>query len=207
MINSLSGDLSGFSFPFVYLSTNGVEWQIEVSGSSFQKLKAAMDSPVRVLTILYHKEDIMHLYGFAEESERIAFRQLITVSGIGPKQALKILSGVRITDLQQMLEAEDVDGLTRLPGLGKKTAQKIILQLRGHLAPTSDGTQIAVGPHTDLVEALIQMGFDRGQSQKTVDRLASLDDQSIPTAGPEREQELFRRAIVALSSKSPGESG
>ena len=187
MFHSLSGTISGHAFPLVYLSTGSVEWELEVSAATYQEcLRDGRER--RLFTYLHHREDIMRLYGFATEEERHAFLQLITVSGIGPRQALKILSGITVQALYTLLEEEDVAGLTRLPGLGAKTAQKILLQLKGKIV-TGDAT--ADTPEDDdITLALIEMGYDRKAVKKTLTALRPETSE---------EQELFHRAIVELS--------
>lgn len=211
MFNSLTGRLSGHDFPRILLETGGVEWQIEVSAATFQAVLAADRSePIRILLFLQVREDLMKLFGFWTEAERRAFRELVTVPGIGPRQALRILSGTTVAQLTQLLEAEDVQALTRIPGLGTKTAQKMILQLKGHLvledssSSKTDGTA-GSGPIEELLTALVEMGFDRTSARTTLERLreeiAGTDDgsDSIVEINEQQERELFRRAIQELS--------
>ncbi len=191
MFNSLTGEISGHAFPAVYLRTGGVEWEVEVSAQSFQALVRST-SAVRVFTWLHHREDVMRLYGFAGPDEREAFTKLLTVSGIGPRQALKILSATTVPALFDDLESENLDGLTRLPGLGKKTAQKMILQLKGTLVSPAEASR-ETAPTDDIARALVEMGYARVDVERCLDALrASIDD----------EQELFRQAIVALTTGS-----
>ncbi|MFW5737903.1 MAG: Holliday junction branch migration protein RuvA, partial [Spirochaetota bacterium] len=132
MFNSLSGTITGRGPNALFLTTAGVEWELEVSGFTLRTLASNdADDRVRVYTYLYHREDQMRLFGFASPDERRVFLELTRVSGIGPRAAVKMLSATSPSELIRMLEAEDVDGLVRLPGLGRKTAQKMILALRG----------------------------------------------------------------------------
>ncbi|MFW6292397.1 MAG: Holliday junction branch migration protein RuvA, partial [Spirochaetota bacterium] len=134
MFNSLRGTISGRGPNSLYVTTAGVEWELDVSGFTLRSLAThGSADEVRVFTYLYHREDQMRLYGFASPDERRVFLELTRVSGIGPRAALKMLSGTSPNEIIRMLEAEDVDGLVRLPGLGRKTAQKVILTLRGKL--------------------------------------------------------------------------
>ena len=140
----------------------------------------------------------MVLFGFSEEGERDIFLELIKVSGIGPRQALKILSGISAEEIVRLIETEDAAALSRLPGIGKKTAGKIILALRGNLTPPEE--EETSSGFAELVNALVDMGFDRKGAQKTVAHIAGSDEiTSIPQK--EREHEIFRRAIVALSTE------
>ncbi len=204
MFNSITGELTGHQFPYLYISTHGVEWQVEVSAHSFRDMLARdAGDEVQVLVHLYVREDILKLYGFSSSAERAAYLQLITVSGIGPKQALKILSGISADQLVALLEAEDVGALTRLPGIGTKSAQKMILQLKGHLVTettaSSGAASGATGTGSDLLQGLVEMGFDRSRAEKALRTLtAVLVDEGITDPG-EQERQLFARAIRELS--------
>ncbi|MDA3950180.1 MAG: Holliday junction branch migration protein RuvA [Spirochaeta sp.] len=205
MFNSLTGRLSGHEFPILHLSTGGIEWALEVSAATFQSaIAAAHDADYRIYTYLHSREDLVRLYGFWSQAERHAFIELISVSGIGPRQALKILSGTSVESLGQSLEQGDVDALTRIPGLGKKTAQRLILQLKGHLVTgdSGGGTGAATEGNAlrrELLDALTEMGFDRATAGSVLETVAV--EIGADPAAPDRahEQELFRRAIVALS--------
>lgn len=204
MFNSITGELTGHQFPYLYISTHGVEWQVEVSAHTFRDMLARdAGDEVQVLVHLYVREDILKLYGFSSSAERAAYLQLITVSGIGPKQALKILSGISADQLVALLEAEDVGALTRLPGIGTKSAQKMILQLKGHLVTettaSSGAASGATGTGSDLLQGLVEMGFDRSRAEKALRTLtAVLVDEGITDPG-EQERQLFARAIRELS--------
>jgi len=204
VFNSLTGRISGHRFPLVFLIINGVEWELEVSAATFQSVLAAPhDQEHRLFTHLHVREDILRLYGFWSDMERTAFLELLSVSGIGPRQALKILSGTTVEELGRFLESDDVDGLTRIPGLGKKTAQRLILQLKGHLVVESDGggaTDSGGGNlRTELLEALTEMGFDRRRAETVLTSVAEELGTDPHAPDTVHEQELFRRAIVALS--------
>ncbi|MEX2442239.1 MAG: Holliday junction branch migration protein RuvA [Alkalispirochaeta sp.] len=202
MFNSLAGRITGHDFPLLYLATGGIEWELEVSAATFQAALGA-DKTVRqrFLVHLHTREDILKIYGFRTTAERTAFRELLKVAGIGPKQALRILSGTTVAALTELLEQEDVDALTRIPGLGRKTAQKMILQLKGHLALEteggSSGRTTPGAPGDDLVAALVDMGFDRSAARDALKRLST--ELSGEEGHTPDEQELFRRAIVTLS--------
>ena len=200
MFNSLTGTITGRSPNALFLMTGGVEWELEVSGFTLRTLPSHETDPVRVFTYLYHREDQMRLYGFATSDERRVFLELTRVSGIGPRAAVRMLSGTSPAELIRMLETEDVDGLVRLPGLGRKTAQKVILALRGKLVMEPAGTASA---HGELVDALVEMGFDRSGAISAVGSLAAeLSAGELADGDPaEREKEIFRLAIVRLSGE------
>ncbi|MFP4113236.1 MAG: Holliday junction branch migration protein RuvA [Spirochaetota bacterium] len=199
MFNSLSGTITGRGPNALFLTTAGVEWELEVSGFTLRTLASNdADDRVRVYTYLYHREDQMRLFGFASPDERRVFLELTRVSGIGPRAAVKMLSATSPSELIRMLEAEDVDGLVRLPGLGRKTAQKMILALRGKLvAESAEGTS----GHVELVEALVEMGFDRSRTISVVNALASELADSAGADPTAAEKEIFRQAIVRLSGE------
>jgi Holliday junction DNA helicase RuvA len=193
MVNSLTGRITTTGPNYIRIQTAGIEWHLDASGRSVQRLSGA-EGEVRVPVYLYHREDVMRMYGFADEQERRVFTELLTVSGIGPRQALKILTGVTARGLLELLEREDVKGLSALPGLGKKTAEKMIFTLKGKLVGTSDG---GAEPLSDLVTALSDMGFDERQAAEAVRGVLSEND--LPSDPATRESEVLRRAIVKLS--------
>ena len=135
----------------------------------------------------------MTMFGFGTIEERSVFLDLLKVSGIGPRQALRILSGMSVDDFVKNMDAEDVDSLSRIPGLGKKTAQKILLTLRGKLSLSKTSVETE---HDEITEALVEMGFDRAQAHSAVNEV-----RSDPGGDGELEEgELLRRAIVRLSA-------
>ncbi len=196
MINSLRGTLTYKGLTEIYLENSDIEWQITVSERTARELPT-VGNKVRLYTFLYHREDQMMLFGFASVEERYLFHDLLRVSGIGPRQAVRILSGMSVDELVKCLDGDDVDSLSRIPGLGRKTAQKIILTLRGRLT-AQKGEEEAAGAYGEIITALVDMGFDRQSAVKTVSSLA-LELSGEQDTG-EREKEIFRRAIVALSS-------
>jgi Holliday junction DNA helicase RuvA len=179
-----------------YLETGGsLEWEIETSYTTISSLPAE-GSVVRIFTYLYHREDSMRLFGFTGEEERFLFLNLLKVNGIGPKQALRILSSTTSEFFSRILEEGDAPALSRIPGLGVKTAQKIILALKGKLTFHEENAQAAEGG--DLVLALEDMGFDRRKAAAVIKVLA---DELLAGgfSGAELEKECFRQAIIRLS--------
>ncbi len=195
MFNSIQGEITEKQGETVRIQTGGVEWDIAVPASDTLLLPAAGEQG-RVFVWLYHREDQMRLYGFIDEQRRSTFLELNKVEGIGPRQALKIMSGIRQVDLERALDTEDVGRLEAVPGLGKKTAQKMILALKGKLAREPATVQ---GPaaHADLVAALADMGYDRKAAADAISKAAS--ELGAEAGGPEHEKALFKRAIVLLS--------
>jgi Holliday junction DNA helicase RuvA len=138
----------------------------------------------------------MKLYGFADEGRRATFLELLKVEGIGPKGAVKILGSINQNDLERALETEDLSRLEAVPGLGKKTAQKMILALRGKLTGLRQESA-AQGPYAELAEALAGMGYDRRAAGEALTRAEG--DIAAGLSGEEKERELFRLAIRYLS--------
>jgi holliday junction DNA helicase RuvA len=196
MFNSLTGTLSGKSGGRVTLAAGPIEWEFEVSFSSLQGLPPVGET-ARIFTYLHHRDDALKLFGFVREEERAVFLELLKVDGIGPRQAMKILSGTDAERFVGILDAGDVDSLRRIPGIGLKTAQKIILTLKGKLSLKPEEEQPAEG--ADLVQALVDMGFERRRAGLAVRSL--LENYRQDGRDPKKlERELFKEAIVRLSS-------
>ncbi len=202
MFNSISGVITAKLPNTLYIENSGIEWDIMVPSRALDSF-GLLGETVRVYVWLYHREDQMRLFGFPDPVERDIFLELTKVEGIGPKQAIRILSSIRPEDLESALEGEDVARLSAAPGIGKKTAQKMILTLKGKLARDRGDAQAQnEGEHADIIGALADMGFDRKAAAARVTAIAA--ELSAAEGGKlgrtEREQEIFRRAIVELSS-------
>jgi Holliday junction DNA helicase RuvA len=148
----------------------------------------------------------MTLFGFSDEDERRLFLELIKVNGIGPKQAMKILSGVRVRDFISALDQSDVNFLSKIPGLGAKTSQKIILALRDTLVFTQDAAKpqnVATGnskKYQDVIDALVEMGYDKKKVLETIAKLLNDNEQYVSSHSQSAVEEwLFRSAVVGLS--------
>ncbi len=193
-MNSLTGTITETTGHGVRLQTGGVEWDLETTAQTIAACAGA-DGPTRLFVFLLHREDVMKLFGFISIAERALFLELMKVSGIGPKQALRILSAAGTERLPLILETGDVDGLASLPGIGKKTAQKILVTLQGKL--TLGDEPSAAG---EIVSALIEMGFDRKAAQTAAaDAERAVTASDLPADA--REAETLRRAIIALSAR------
>jgi Holliday junction DNA helicase RuvA len=196
MFNSIRGTVTEKLADSVYIFSGGIEWDIALPATDISRLPQAGEEG-RIFTWLYHREDQMKLYGFCSEERRSTFLELIKVEGIGPKAALKIMGGIGQEELERALETEDLARLEAVPGLGKKTAQKMILALKGKLAKARD---VPKTPYSDLVEALADMGYDK---RAAADALSKAEGELPPgTSGAEKEKLLFKQAIVYLSSSS-----
>ena len=172
MIAFLCGVLAGKTADTAYIDCNGVGFAVGMAANSLSDLPA-QGSSVRVFTYMQVREDDISLFGFTSEDERNAFEKLISVSGIGPKVALAALSSYRPGDLADALASEDVTKLSRIPGIGKKTAQRMILELKGKLAssalPPAEG--LFSPPEEDkealgkVIEDLLALGFAPAEAE------------------------------------------
>ncbi len=192
MFNSISGEITHKDEERLCLLTAGVEWEMSISRRAVSRFPD-VGQPARVYTHLVHREDAMKLYGFPDASERALFVDLQRVEGMGPRGALKVLSGIDREAFSEALERDDVEALSAVPGIGKKTAQKIILALKGKLTPALPVS--GASAELDIATALVGMGFDR----KTAKGAASAALRSLTGAalqGEELERELFKRAVA-----------
>jgi len=195
MFNSISGLLSAKGTESVYLLSGDIEWDISMPLNDMHSLN--LNSECRLLIWLYHREDQMKLFGFCSERRRNTFLELLKVEGIGPKGAIKIMGGISQEDLETALENGDLNRLEAVPGLGKKTAQKMLLSLKGKLIE-SGSAQVISTPYNDLVEALIGMGYDRKQAAEALAKAeAKLKDKELSAA--EKEKQIFQDSIIYLS--------
>jgi len=162
VIGRLAGLLAEKNPPQILIDCQGVGYEVWVPMSSFYQLPA-LGERLTLLTHFVVREDAQLLYGFATEAERAAFRELIRVSGIGPRMALAVLSGMSVTELAQAVAAQDGARLTKVPGIGKKTAERLLLELKGRLGPDL-GAVGAAAPASDsqgdIQQALLALGYN-----------------------------------------------
>lgn len=173
MIGRLSGKLLAKHPPQVLLDVQGVGYEIDVPMSTFYQLPPT-GTEVTLLTHLIVREDAHQLYGFATEAERAAFRQLLRISGVGARTALAVLSGMSVADLQQTVSAQDASRLTKIPGIGKKTAERLLLELRDKLELGGVATPAAAGVDGgDIVNALLALGYNDREAAWAVKQLSA----------------------------------
>lgn len=161
MIAKLNGILSEKTPPQVVIDCNGVGYEVEVPMSTFYNLPE-IGVKVQLLTYMVVREDAQLLYGFGSEQEKSTFKQLLKVNGIGAKSALSILSGVSIDDLIQAVSSQDVAMLVRVPGVGKKTAERLLLELKDKFSVngvSSVGVAQPKSTTSDILNALIALGY------------------------------------------------
>jgi Holliday junction DNA helicase RuvA len=197
MIGFLKGRLALKQPPSLMVDVNGVGYELEAPMSTFYGLPAAGE-PVALFTHLVVREDAHVLFGFGTESERRLFRGLLKVSGVGPKIALGILSGASVADFLRIVEAEDIAMLTRIPGIGRKTAERVIIEMRDSVqklaAPTlREGSPLGpatASPQGEAFAALVALGYKPPEVTRL---LKAADEPGLSTT------EIIRRALKAAA--------
>lgn len=176
MIGKLSGILTEKQPPNLLLDVGGVGYELEAPMSTIYDLPGIGDK-VSLFTHLVIREDAHLLFGFLTRRERESFRQLIKISGIGPRIALAILSGMNSDELARAIQAEDAAALARIPGIGKKTAERLILELRGKLGADVSGLPAGstspVSAQSDIVAALLALGYNEREAAAAIKGLAA----------------------------------
>ena len=160
MIGKLTGTLAAKNPPEVLVDCGGVGYEVLVPMSTFYNLPA-LGQTTSLLTHLIVREDAHLLYGFATSEERAGFKQLVKISGVGPRTALSILSGMSVSDIAQSVAKQDAARLTKIPGIGKKTAERLLLELKGKLgdALATGGVSVANDSQSDILQALVALGY------------------------------------------------
>ena len=190
MIGYLKGTLVAKRPPWLTLDVGGVGYEIEAPMSTFYQLP----EPGRPLTLVTHllvREDAHVLYGFSSESERSLFRSLIKVSGVGARIALGILSGISVSGFYQCVREKDLASLTRVPGIGRKTAERLLVEMADRLPEGFDGVVLGAAPvdaEGEAQSALLALGYKAGEISKM---LKNLDAARLST------EELIREALRA----------
>ena len=190
MIGRLSGILIQKQPPFLMIDVHGVGYEVQAPMSTFYQLPE-LDSPIVLLIHMVVREDAQLLYGFYSESERLLFKSLIKVNGVGPKLALTILSGISADEFVQVIKNNDESGLVRLPGIGKKTAQRLIVEMRDRLDDWKNDSPDSMGKTStesenliseqdmirEAVSAMIALGYKPAEAGKMISQL-DVQDQS-----------------------------
>lgn len=176
MIAHLNGVLASKTVEQAVIDVHGVGYVVTIPLSTYYTLPQAQE-PVTLLTTLHVREDAMRLYGFATEDERLLFELLTSVSSIGPRLALNMLSSIPAPELHQTIAQSDVTRLQTIPGIGRKTAERVVLELKEKVGqvtlaaavlgagPANDGADHLVG---DVVSALLNLGYKRPEAEKAV---------------------------------------
>ncbi|WP_338440017.1 Holliday junction branch migration protein RuvA [uncultured Aquabacterium sp.] len=180
MISRLVGELAGKAPPFVLVDVHGVGYEVQVPMSTFYNLPE-LGAKVTLLTQFIVREDAQLLFGFLTAGERESFRELVKISGVGPRIALALLSGLNTEELAQAVSAQDASRLVKVPGIGKKTAERLLLELKGKLAPAlaTPGWAATSDAQGDILQALIALGYSDKEAQAALKQLppdASVSD-------------------------------
>jgi Holliday junction DNA helicase RuvA len=165
MIGRLTGVIAEKTPPLVLIDVNGVGYEVDVPMSSFYNLPN-LGERVTLLTHFIVREDAQILFGFLTTEERATFRQLIRISGVGPRTALSILSGLSVAELSQAVSLQEAGRLVKIPGIGKKTAERLLLELKGKLGAELSATpaSVASDAQADVLQALIALGYSEKEA-------------------------------------------
>jgi Holliday junction DNA helicase RuvA len=191
MFNSLTGILTFKSKERAFLMLSGIEWDISITATTSTLLPQEGET-CTLYTYLNHREDKMQLFGFSTKEERALFFDLIKVESIGTASAIKILSGIASVNLVKAIDSEDATLLGSIPGIGKKTAEKIIFKLKGKISSPQEEPL-----HEDIAKGLSGMGFDLKESREAV-RSAAKTISSSAFSRDDFEKELFKAALKLL---------
>ncbi|WBY03636.1 Holliday junction branch migration protein RuvA [Ramlibacter tataouinensis] len=173
MIGRLQGTLADKNPPQVLVDCHGVGYEVDVPMSTFYNLPG-LGEPVTLLIHFVVREDAQVLFGFATASEREAFRQLIRISGVGPRTALSVLSGMSVADIAQAVTAQDASRLVKVPGIGKKTAERLLLELKGKIGADiglAGGGAATSDAQADILQALVALGYSDKEAQASLKAL------------------------------------
>ena len=197
MIAQLRGQILRKGPQEVVVDVAGVGYRVAIPVSTFYRL-GEPGSDVELRTYTHVREDTLALYGFLTGAEQELFERLISVGGVGPRLAVNILSGIEVPDLVAALRTSDVARLTRVPGVGKKTAERLIVELKDKMPPAvPEETPMAPAadrPKEDLLSALVNLGYSRGEVERGVDRALRED-------GSGRFEDLLRRALQIVAGR------
>jgi Holliday junction DNA helicase RuvA len=200
LIGRLRGTLAEKQPPHLILDVNGIGYEVEVPMTTLYRLPT-VGEPVTLHTHLVVREDAQLLYGFAEKRERELFRELIRLNGVGPKLALALMSGLEVDELVRCVQAQDTSALVRIPGVGKKTAERLLVELKDRFKAweampatatfvVEPGSKTAVtSAENDAVSALISLGFKPQEASRAVSAIQE-DDLS--------SEEMIRRALRGM---------
>ncbi|HEX4647586.1 MAG TPA: Holliday junction branch migration protein RuvA [Steroidobacteraceae bacterium] len=190
MIGSLRGRIAAKAPPQLTVEVGGLGYELEAPMSTFFHLPAVGEE-VRLLTHLVVREDAHVLYAFATEDERRLFRSLIKVSGVGPKIALALLSGISVSAFIECVRSEDIAALTRVPGVGRKTAERLIVEMRDrlsapHAAVEAPAAGAVASPEDEAYGALVALGYRPSEATRLLKAVGP---------GTHSTEELIRRAL------------
>jgi len=195
MIGSLHGKLTSKQAPQIIIECQGVGYEVETPMSTFLDLPSIGDE-LFLFTHLLVREDAQTLYGFGTEDERSLFRTLLRISGVGAKMGLAILSAMSVGDFQRCVEYEDAATLVKIPGVGKKTAERLIIEMRdkidkSHVTTGTKRVAVETSPRSEAVDALIALGYKAGEVNKLIGAM-DVDGQTA--------EDIIRQALRQAAS-------
>lgn len=212
MINSIEGKLTYLTLEEAYITTGlGLEFEVMISGQTASAIMGSLgkDENIKLYTILIHKEDEMRLIGFKEKIERKLFKELNSISGLGKKTALKVLSRFSARELIEALDTGDIKKLSSTPGVGTKTAQKIFITLREKLIEVEEASPKTtkraldplLAPYSDIINAAIEMGYPKDKVNEAVSSIIKANKDKLDSMNEdEKEQFLFKEIIAGLAN-------
>lgn len=159
MIGYLRGQVAAIETDCALIDVGGVGYEILASGNTLSDLQSLLGQEIRIWTYTHVREDALQLFGFHRKEEKTLFLSLLKVNGVGPKMALSILSGARLEQIVEMIENGNAKGLSALPKVGKKTAEQMILTLKGKLVLVEDVQRRLSGTHQEITSALLNLGY------------------------------------------------
>ena len=198
MIAFVRGELAAKGEDYAVIDVGGIGYEIQVTTSDASAMPGEGD-PVTLFTYMYVREDVIGLYGFLSRDDLTVFKLLLTVSGIGPRGALGLLSALNASQLRMAILAEDVKSITRAPGIGAKTAKRLIVELKDKMdladfIPAQDtavsASSAASETGREVVMALVALGYSRSDAMRAV--------QSVPASDAMDEEELLKRALKEI---------
>ena len=196
MIGYIEGKLSVKTPALIVIDVGGVGYEMHVSLTTYNQI-GKIETKQKIFTYLYVREDKLEFYGFATEDEKDFFKTLISISGIGPSVAVRILSAIKVDRFKAAIMDENIGILTTIPGIGKKTAQRIIVELKDKIGILTDKEKsylIDKDPDeraviNDSISALVSLGYSRAVAQKSVDRVLSETKEKL------KIEELIRKSL------------
>lgn len=194
MISRIKGTIEDLKPTDVVIYAQGVGYGLSIPLSTYEKIQSCSEAALYVHT--YHREDQLRLFGFFTEDERSLFVMLLNINGIGPSMALSILSGISIGDLVEAVRSDDTELLTKIPGIGKAKAEKLIFDLKRRLKKMESFTGVSHRPRAlyhDAIEALVTLGYDEAKSSRIVEEIVKRDNAASV-------EDIIKNALKQLSA-------
>lgn len=181
MIYKITGRLAAKNPTMLVVEVNGIAYEVNVPLSTYEQI-GELNGEVSLYTLLVVRDDDLQLYGFASEDERKFFKMLLGVSGIGPRIALSLLSSANVVDILSYISSSNLQALMSIPGIGRKTAERVVLELRDKIAKLDMGHEVFEGNEgirSDAVDALLALGYSRMQSERAIREVLKSDTSAV----------------------------